>query len=593
MTKIDTAESLKLLNGSSRAVSLRIRHRDFFLELAEMADEQLRGPRQVEFFDLLEAEHDNMRAALEWSFSHGDSQEAVRLAIALVHMWLYRGHSEEGMYWLLKAIEAGQQVPAEMRARLHISTAWLARDLGQQEALRDHAEKGLTLAREANDKPAIVRGLCVLSRSIWREQGTEAIRPMVEEALAIAEEIGDKRQIGAVLMQMGTDQEGLGLGREPLERALALQREVGDRNFEGWVLGALTWMIEDVSLREEYWNETLGIALETKDEAMRAYAVEGLGWFHAFRGDGTKARVLFEDAIQHFRVLGHNGLLCWMLGDAAGLAQMQGRFPESIAMLQEVLRLNKKRSGQGVWAHLDLAKALQSTGNHAAAIVAVEEAKGLANTLQAPKMQGDALTTEAEVALAEGDLIGSRAAVTEAISLLRPLGKQRSLREALAVSAALSKTEGDWDGALAVLEEMVELADESYWQASIIGRRGDAHRRKGDLESAIADIRSAFDLSIKNDHLPGEMDSLWWVAGLKIAQGGSAVAATLFGAMEKLREAYEFAPHRSQRLLYETDLAALWDSADGEVIDGAWAKGRAMSKEEAIELARVSLADAP
>lgn len=66
---------------------LRRRHVGHFLALAEAAQQELYGPRQAEWLRRLEQEHDNLRAALDWSFAGGDPEEGARLAVQLWRFW--------------------------------------------------------------------------------------------------------------------------------------------------------------------------------------------------------------------------------------------------------------------------------------------------------------------------------------------------------------------------------------------------------------------------------------------------------------------------------------------------------------------------
>ncbi len=92
----------------------RRRHAEHYAAFAERAHGQLDGPGQLTAMDRLEAEHDNLRAALAWSLETpaaegaGEGERAViglRLVQALTLFWYQHGHLPEGRRWLLRAMD--------------------------------------------------------------------------------------------------------------------------------------------------------------------------------------------------------------------------------------------------------------------------------------------------------------------------------------------------------------------------------------------------------------------------------------------------------------------------------------------------------
>jgi predicted ATPase len=92
----------------------RRRHAEHYAALAEWARDQLDGPAQLTALDRLEADHDNLRAALAWSLETpaadgaGGGERAViglRLVQALTLFWYHHGHATEGRRWLQRAMD--------------------------------------------------------------------------------------------------------------------------------------------------------------------------------------------------------------------------------------------------------------------------------------------------------------------------------------------------------------------------------------------------------------------------------------------------------------------------------------------------------
>jgi len=92
-------------------------HAEYFLALAEEAEPEIEGPDQVAWMDRLEAEHDNLRAALSWSLETGDAESVLRIGGALWLFWVVRGHFSEGRRWLTAGLSGGEAAPTGVKAR--------------------------------------------------------------------------------------------------------------------------------------------------------------------------------------------------------------------------------------------------------------------------------------------------------------------------------------------------------------------------------------------------------------------------------------------------------------------------------------------
>ena len=94
------------LSSSGEGEAVWRRHAEFFLALAEEAKPELEGPRQVEWLDRLQTEHDNLRAALSWSLERGIDL-GPRIAGALSLFWYTRGYLSEGRTYLEAVARSG------------------------------------------------------------------------------------------------------------------------------------------------------------------------------------------------------------------------------------------------------------------------------------------------------------------------------------------------------------------------------------------------------------------------------------------------------------------------------------------------------
>ncbi len=144
--------ALERLEESEEAEQLRRRHAGYFLGLAEEEERASQGPLQRAWLDRLEAEHDNLRAALAWSLSpRGDTEMGLRLTGALSHFWYMREHHSESRMWLQSALERGSDATAT-RAKVLVSAGRLAWFQGELARANTLLEEGLTLYKDLGDR---------------------------------------------------------------------------------------------------------------------------------------------------------------------------------------------------------------------------------------------------------------------------------------------------------------------------------------------------------------------------------------------------------------------------------------------------------
>ena len=94
-------------------------HLAYFTELTETADPHLRRAEQVDWLATLEAEHDNIGAAMRGALAAGEAQAAMRLAAAAGWYWWLGGHKTEGIELLTAATSMQGEVTDDIRATVY------------------------------------------------------------------------------------------------------------------------------------------------------------------------------------------------------------------------------------------------------------------------------------------------------------------------------------------------------------------------------------------------------------------------------------------------------------------------------------------
>src|SRR5207245_10413015 len=104
-------------------------------------------------------ENDNLRAALDWSFEHHDTDAVMGLAKSLNRFWEIRGYWSEGLHWLEAALSLDSGVPSPMRARALDAAGAMARLLGDTQRAVARLEESVTAYRVLGDKKGMANAL--------------------------------------------------------------------------------------------------------------------------------------------------------------------------------------------------------------------------------------------------------------------------------------------------------------------------------------------------------------------------------------------------------------------------------------------------
>jgi predicted ATPase len=255
----------------------RRRHAEHYAALAEQAHPQLYGPAQLGILDRLEAEHDNLRAALAWSLesqaTDADDAERVgiglRLVEALAAFWHQHGHSTEGRRWLQRAIELVSDDHGAPLAAVAHGLGILLTQQSEFAAAIALFERSLAIWRDSGDRDQEAKELNSLGITHGYLGDLGTARSLLEESAALSREIGSDRRLAAALTNLGlveTMAGDLGRATQVLTEAVALDQEQGD--LLGLVLDqhALTM----VSLRAGRVREARGLLSSTLDFVVSA-----------------------------------------------------------------------------------------------------------------------------------------------------------------------------------------------------------------------------------------------------------------------------------------------------------------------------------
>jgi non-specific serine/threonine protein kinase len=295
---------LERLAESGEEDAARSRHLSWLLEFAQRAQTQLQGPDQRAPLVWLDAELDNVRAALTSALDHEDGATALRLAVIVVDYWGWRGSMLEGRRWLERALDGGGEAPTAVRA---LALTWLGRfamELGDHAAATHALDQALVLQHEIENQAGIADVLATLGWSALYQGRYEQAHDLFEQALSIARSAGDRHLLAYLLASQSlivTASEEYALAVALGEESLALSRASGDRRGITQALGYLglyaLWQ-GDVERAAHLGEECLATARELGGE-WSSFATELLGYVALEREDYQQAGSLFRTSLEH------------------------------------------------------------------------------------------------------------------------------------------------------------------------------------------------------------------------------------------------------------------------------------------------------
>jgi tetratricopeptide (TPR) repeat protein len=242
------------------------------------------GPEQQVWLDRVEAEHDNLRAALTWSCtSEADVTLGLALIPALLRFWLVRGYLQEGRAWSARL--CGVTTPAVTSfqyARAKNVEGVLATEQGDYAAGRAAYEEALSLWRTLGDRGRIAGTLNNLSAVLCHQGELASARALQEECLLVFRELGDPFHtstalgtLAGIVRDEGDHQTALAI----LEETLAIKRAIGDLHGVAQSLsniGIIACQLGDAESARAPLEEGLALFQTLGDTRGLAQTLEGL-----------------------------------------------------------------------------------------------------------------------------------------------------------------------------------------------------------------------------------------------------------------------------------------------------------------------------
>jgi predicted ATPase/class 3 adenylate cyclase len=354
---------------SGESESLRDRHLEYFLNLAETAEPHLIRQEQIDWLNRLEADHENLRLAIEWALGKESSEHSLRLCAALGMFWYIHCHWKEGARCLERALNKPSKVSSQSekiaRARAFYQDAGLAHQLDDVKRGRTSSEASLALCQKTGQRRDLAIAQFYIAHANGRSGDEETANRLWKQSLTVFGDLQDlyweaKTQfyfhatldelsqpaVDALLIELARKAgervllaQTLGykltplllLGRiEEAEQYLAeiqmLYREVGYVGGEELIYGGSIAHYHNNYSQARIMYMTCTERLELLGEKeMRSYAVHYLGLLARDEGDLHTAQTHLEEALKVARHFGTKHVIVLRLALLGQILFLQGQ----------------------------------------------------------------------------------------------------------------------------------------------------------------------------------------------------------------------------------------------------------------------------
>ncbi len=288
------------LEDSRQAEEVKLRHIQYFADLAQEAKEELYGAKQGYWFDKLRLEYDNLRTAMRRSLAGMNFLLGFQIISDLSYFWYSDGLIAEGLSWIEVAQENEGEVPIELRAKVLLTAAELSFAQGNQKKVKFYSSNAYELAQKSGDQLTLGWALLTKTKIYYmpEEQDIPKSIMLCKECLAVFRKMDYFPGITTALN----------------------------------VLGETFRLAGDYETAEEYYRESIEVCRLAGDRKRMAVSLANLASVVFHHGDYQEAEQLEKEAIRIELELGTNHYIGLYLACLSGILAKQGS-PKQAAVI--------------------------------------------------------------------------------------------------------------------------------------------------------------------------------------------------------------------------------------------------------------------
>ena len=275
------------------------RYARWYLQLAQTAHGELRGPAAAKWMARLDPELENLRGAIGWARTY-DRRLEVELAGAIWYFLAVRGLLRETDEYVLHALETAERAPDLDQSELLYAAAYVAARFNDLPAMERWSKRRLELGRARGDGPVIARSL--LGLALAMESDPERSRTLCLESAEVARDCGDTLTLALATVGLGSiawEARDVETARPLLQHGVELAREVSDARCEASALCDLFSIAlaeGSIDEAEDHMRRCLRLASSVGYREFVFWSLFGLAEVAARRGETARAARLLGAA---------------------------------------------------------------------------------------------------------------------------------------------------------------------------------------------------------------------------------------------------------------------------------------------------------
>ena len=333
------------------------RHARYFRDLAEEAEPELHGPRQLDWQARLETEHENLRVAMTWGLEAGDADLAQCTAAALTWFWIVRRHVAEALEWFDRVLAAdGGSTKARASALVQAGFVRSWSSPGMLEGCLAQLREAQSRFVELGDEQGVKTAQTYEAVLLWCQRDLEPSNRMFAEIQAVQQADGFEWGEAFANWYLGSTAWFAGDMEQAYEhhnRGLELFRRVGDLTMIAWTLIPLA----NIALRSNelyeataLYEQSLPIMVDLGDRHGVGTVMLGLGIAAQFRGETAEAQRLLAEAQTNLREGDGGQGLSWAISNALVDTSTHDLLVEATDRYQNGLNLPPAEWARMVWS---------------------------------------------------------------------------------------------------------------------------------------------------------------------------------------------------------------------------------------------------